>query len=95
MPQFVSCPSCEGLLPSGRESCPHCDFRPAAIAQVALGAAALVGFSAFIACCGSAPVVEYGPCVQPNGQLCGDESPDASDGGGDATVHSGDSGEVG
>jgi hypothetical protein len=45
----------------------------------ALGTAAVLGFSAFVACSNSVPVVEYGPCVQPDGALCGQGETDSSD----------------
>jgi hypothetical protein len=83
MHAFLSCPSCEGLLRPGRESCPHCDYRPATAKKIA-GAAAVISFSAFVACGDITPAVEYGPCV-----ACGplpDAAAEAGDtGAGDAS----------
>ncbi len=63
MHAFLHCPSCEGLLRPGLESCPHCEYRPATAKKIAVGAAAVIGFSAFVACGDITPAVEYGPCV--------------------------------
>jgi len=63
MPSLLCCPSCEGLLPAGRESCPHCDHRPSSLKHLAAGAAVAIGFATFVACNTITPVVEYGPCI--------------------------------
>jgi hypothetical protein len=92
MHAFLYCPSCEGLLLPGRESCPHCDYRPGTAKKIAVGAAAVLGFSAFVACSSNTPVVEYGPCA-----ACG-TLPDAGVEAGDTgagDTGAGDSGDAG
>ena len=57
MSQLTDCPSCGGLLPVGKQCCPHCHCKYPVLKRVRLIAAAALGLGA--AGCDSTPLDDH------------------------------------
>ena len=99
MATLNQCSSCKGFLPREGNTCPHCGHKSASPSRVAAGlvAAAGIGLALAPGCGGlTGGTVLYGPCLLPDGGLCGAhfETDGGVDAGVDAGVNAGTDGGV-